>query len=114
MCIRDSVIDEQNAKFENSLREYDLSHEADLRFSSARLDVNMCDDGMSFPPPESGLEEVLDPPLTISPIVAPSSLSTPRDTTEGALSLTISPLPLAQCTELKVGESFRDDASMYK
>ena len=107
------VIDEQNAKFENSLREYDLSHETDLRFISARLDVNTCDDGVSFPPLESALKEVLDPPPTISPIVAPSLLSTLGDTTKDVLSLTISPLTVALYTKLKVGESFRDDASMY-
>ena len=53
----------------------DLSREADLRFSSARLDVHFCDDGESFPPPESGLEEVLDPPPTILPFIAPSLFS---------------------------------------
>jgi len=61
------------------MREYDLSHETDLRFSSLRLDVKFCDGGVSFPPLESGLEEVLDPPLTTVPFVAPSSFSTSVD-----------------------------------
>ena len=58
------TIDEQHIKIVNSMREYDLSRETDLRFSSTRLDVNFCDDGDRFPPLESGLEEVLDPPPT--------------------------------------------------
>ena len=57
------------------MQEYDLSRETDLRFSSARLDVNFCDDGASFPPLEFRLEEVLDPPPTTLPFVAPSSFN---------------------------------------
>ena len=52
-----------------------------------------------------GLEEVIDPPLTSLPFVAPSLPSTPRDTTEGVLCLFSSPLPLAQCTGLEMNES---------
>ena len=55
------------------MREYDLSHETDLRFSSPKLDVCLCDDGASVPPLESGLETVLDPSLATLPLVAPSS-----------------------------------------
>jgi len=73
------TINEQQIEFANKMGEYDLSHETDLRFSSHRLDVNFCDDGASFPPLESGLEEVVDPPLitpvTTLPFVAPSSFN---------------------------------------
>jgi len=58
------AINEQQIEFVKKMREYDLSHETDLRFSSPRLDVNFCDDGASFHPLESGLEEVIDPSLT--------------------------------------------------
>ena len=50
-----------------------------FRFSSARLDVNFCDDGVSFPPLESELEKVIDPPLTTLLFVAPSSFSASVD-----------------------------------
>ena len=69
------TIDEQHIKIVNSMWEYDLSRETDLRFSSTRLDVNFYDDGESFPPLESGPEEVLDPPPTTLSFVAPSSFS---------------------------------------
>jgi len=63
------TINEQQIEFANKIREYDLSHETGLRFSTPRLDVNFWDDGASFPLLESGLEEVLDPPLTTVPFV---------------------------------------------
>ena len=69
------------AEFVNAQREYDLSPETDLSSSAPRLDVNLCDDGASFPPLESGLEDVLDHPSTTSLIVAPSSLNTLWDNT---------------------------------
>jgi len=43
------IINEQHIEIVNRIREYDLLRETDLRFSSARLDVNFCDDGASFP-----------------------------------------------------------------
>ena len=54
-----------------------------------------------------------DSPLTPSPLVTPSSFSTPTDTTEGVLTLPTFALSLAQFTRLKVGERFRDAASPY-
>jgi len=69
------TIDEKHIKIVNSMREYDLSRETDLRFSPTRLDVNFYNDGESFPPLVSGLEEVLDPPPTTLPSIAPSSFS---------------------------------------
>jgi len=60
------------------MREYDLSYETDLRFSSPKFDVYLCDDGVSFTPLEFGLEVVLDPYLTTSSLVAPPSPITLR------------------------------------
>jgi len=69
------IINEQHIEIVNRMREYNLSRETDLRFSSARLDAKFCDDGASFPPLESELEEVLDPSPTTLSFVAPSSFS---------------------------------------
>ena len=46
--------------------------------------------------------------IPVSPVTQ-SSLSNPRDITEGVLSLPISLISLTQCTGFKVGEPFRDD-----
>ena len=97
------------AEFVNAQREYDLSPETDLSSSAPRLDVNLCDDGASFPPLESGLEDVLDPPLTTSPLVAPSLPSTLKD---NAMTYLDPPFPLAQSTEFEVSEIFCVDASI--
>jgi len=72
------TIDKQRVELEVKMREFDLSHQIDLKFSSPKLDVCLCDDGLSFSPLESGLEAVLDPFLTTLPLVAPSSTSTLR------------------------------------
>ena len=79
---------------------------------------------MSFPfPLESSFIDVtlsidpgkaFDPPLTPSSLVAPSLPSTPKDTTEDTLRLLSSPLPLAQCTRLEMGDSSRGDASFIE
>ena len=60
-------------EFEFKMREFDLSHETNLKFSSPKLDVCLCDDGAFFAPLESGLEAVLDPSLATLPLVAPFS-----------------------------------------
>lgn len=100
------TMNEQQIQFAKKMREYDLTNETDLRFSSPRLNVNMCDDGASFPPLESELREILDPPLTTLPIVAPSSLSTFRNNTVFIMTFLNRPSPLAQSTEFKIGETF--------
>jgi len=66
------TMNEQQVKFTNKMREYDLSHETDLRFSSPRLDVYLCNDGASYPPLESGLEAEFDPLLTTPFLIASS------------------------------------------
>jgi len=77
------------------MREFDLSHETDLRFSSPKLDVCLCDDGVSFSRLESGLEVVLDPSLITLPLLAPFSPSTHRDNTTFNMLLPDPPFPLA-------------------
>jgi len=64
--------DKQRVEFEIKMRDFDLSHDTDLRFSSPKLEFCLCDDSVSFPPLESELEVVLDPPLATLPLVAPS------------------------------------------
>jgi len=88
------IMNRQQAEFRNKMREFDLSHETDLRFSSPKLDVSLCDDGASFTPLESRLEVVLDRSLTIS-LVVPPSPSTLRDNTTFNMTLPDPPLPLA-------------------
>ena len=65
----------------------------------------MCDDGVSFPPLESGLEAVLDPSLTTVPLVAPSSPSTLREHTAFSMTSLDPPLPFAQSTAFEIGET---------
>ena len=64
-------MNKQQAEFDSEMREYDQSHEIDLRFGSPKLDVCLCDDGASFTPLESELEAILDPSLTTPSLVAP-------------------------------------------
>jgi len=66
----------------------------DPRFHSPELNVNLCDDGESFPSLESGLEEVFDPPSTTLHTVAPSSSSTLRDNTTSITTFPDTPYPL--------------------
>jgi len=42
------TMNKQQVEFANKMREYGLSHEIDLKFSSPKLDVCLCDDGASF------------------------------------------------------------------
>jgi len=88
-------MNKQQVEFANKMREYDMSHETDLRLSSLRLDFYLCDDGVSFPPLESGLEVVLDPPMTTSSLIIPSSPSTFRDNTMLIMTFPDPPFSLA-------------------
>ena len=94
------------------MREFDLSHKTDLRFSSPKHDVCLCDDGASFTPLESGLEAVLDPSLTTPSLVAPPLPSTLRDHTTFNMTLPDPPLPLAPSTGFEVGKTFTVNASV--
>jgi len=75
------------------MREYGLPHETNLRFSSPKLDVCLCDNGASFSPLDSELEVLLDPPLTTPSLVAPSSPSTCRDNTMLIMTFPDPPFP---------------------
>jgi len=77
------------------MREYDLSHETNLRFSSPKLDGCLCDDGASFSPLESVLGAVLDPPLTTLSLVVAPPPSTFGANTIFNMTLPDRPLPLA-------------------
>ena len=89
------TVNEQQIVFANKIREYDLSPETDLSSGSSILEVNLCDDGASCLTLESGLEEVLDPPLTALPLVSPSLTSTLRDNTPLYTTYPNPPFPLA-------------------
>ena len=77
------------------MQEYDLSYKTDLSVNFSELDVNLCDDGASSLTLESRLEEVLDPPSTTLPLVAPSLPSTLRDNTSFLMTFLDPPFPLA-------------------
>ena len=79
-----------------------------VRFSSPRLDVNFCDDGASFPHLESGLEEVLNPPPTTLPFVAPSSFSISVDEDDLCFELGIVSTLVPDCRETSLGSSCVD------
>ena len=81
---------------------------------SPRPKASLYDDYNSYVPLEANstidtslanLREAFDRPLNSSPFVAPSSLSTRKDTTEGVLSLLASLFHLDQCTCLEMDES---------
>jgi len=89
------TMNEQQIEFANKIQEYDLSPEPDLSSSSPRPDVNLCDDSTSFPPIESGLDEVLNPPLTTLLTVALSYPNTLRDSTAFIMTFLDTHSPLA-------------------
>ena len=62
----------------------------------------------------TNLEEVFDPPLTSLPLVAPSFFSTPIAASINDLTLLASPLPLALCTRLEMGEISKGDVSVLE
>jgi len=99
------TINKQQVEFANKMREYDLSHKTDLRFSSSKVDVYLCDVGASFSPLESRLEVVLDPLLSTPSLVAPSSPNTFRDNTMLIMTFPAPPFPLAQSIKFEVGET---------
>jgi len=99
------TIDKQRVELEFKMREFNLSCKTDLMFSSPKLDVCLCDDGVSFLPLESKLEVVLEPALPTLSLAAPSSPSTLRDNTIFNTLLPDPSLPLAQSMEFKVGDT---------
>jgi len=63
------------------------------------LESNIVDDA-----PSTDLEELFDPLLTSSPLVAPSFSNTPVATSVNDVILLTPPVPLAQCMGLEIGE----------
>ena len=57
---------------------------------------------------------MFDPSLNSLPLVAPSIFSTSLATGVSDLTLLASPLPVAQCTELEMGEISRSDVSVLE
>jgi len=72
----------------------------------------LCDDDASFPSLESGLEVVLDPPLTTPSVIAPSSPSTFRDNTMFIMTFADPPFPLTQSMMFEVGETLGTNTSV--
>jgi len=70
------------------MREYDPSHETDLRFGSPKL------------------EAICSPSLTMPTLVASSSLSTLRGNTAFIMTLPNPPFPLAHSAKFEIGETF--------
>jgi len=106
------IMNERQIEFANKMREYDLSPKTSLSSSFSRLDVNVCDDGASFPPLESGLGEIIDRPLTTLSIVAPSLPSPYRSNTALIMTFLDIPSPLAQSMEFEIGETFGVSANV--
>jgi len=76
---------------------------------SLPLESNVVDDT-----PLTNLEEVFDPPVTSSLLVAPSLSNTLIATSISDSTLLASPLPLAQCTGLEMCEISRGDVSILE
>ena len=115
------TMNEQHENFVNEMREFGLLHETDPSLPIPRPESSLYDDYESFLPLESNiiddapltnLEEVLNPPLTYSPLIAPSSSGSPLVTSTTDPTLLDSPFPLAQCMGLEMGEIFRGDVSV--
>ena len=107
---------ERHEHFVSEMREFVSLHEIDPSLPIPKLECSLYDDYESSLPLESSvvddasltdLEEVFDPPLTYSPLVAPSFSRTPASTSISDLTLFAPPLPLALRTGLEMGEAFR-------
>ena len=79
------IMNEQQLKLTNFIREHDLSHQIDPRLRSPEPNGNLCDDGESFPTIESELEKVFDLPSTTLPYVGLSSPNTLTDNTSSLM-----------------------------
>ena len=96
--------------FASEMRECGLLHENDPCLSSPTLEVSLYNGHESSVPLELATLEK-DVPLIFLPFLATSLSSTPRDTTIDVLTLLTSPLPLAYCTRIEIGESSRGESS---
>jgi len=95
-------------------------HQVDPSLPCPSLEARLCDDCESSlllesndvdDAPLTDLGEVFDPPLTSLTFVTPSFSNAPMDTSVSDSILLVSPLPLAQCTGLEMGETSLGDAS---
>jgi len=102
------------------MREFGLLHETDPSLPSSKLEATLFNDCESSLPLESDFVDdahlinpnvELDPPLTSLLLIAPSFSNTPIDTIVSDLALLASPLPLAQCIGLEMGDFSRGDVS---
>jgi len=98
------TMNEQQELFVNEVREFDLLHKTDISLPVPRLESSLYDDYESSlslesnvvdDAPLANLKEVMDPPLTSLPLVAPSFSSTLGATSVIDSTLLASPLPLA-------------------
>jgi len=117
------TMNEQHTHFAGEVREFGLLHEINPSLPFPRLKACLYDDCKSFLPLESnvvddthstGLEELFDTPLTFLPFLASSFSNTLTDTTISVLLLLVSPLPIAQCMGLEMGEPCKDNVSVIK
>ena len=101
------TMNERREHFVSEMRKCGLLHDIEPSVPIPRLESSLYNDYESSLPLESnivdvapltGLEEVVDPPCTYSPLVAPSTSSTPIVTSTSDSILLDSPFPLAQCT----------------
>jgi len=110
------TMNEQHERFVSRMRECGLLHETDPSLRCPSLEARLYDNCKSSLSLESNivddahltdLGEAFDPPLTPLTFVAPSFSSTPIDTSVSYSFLLASPLPLAQCMGLEMGETSR-------
>ena len=114
------TMNKQQEHFVSRIRECRLLHETNPSLPCPGLEASLYDDCESSLPLESkvvdatpltDLGKAFDSPLTSLPFVTPSFSSTPLDTNVSDSILLASPLPLAQCMGLEMGETSWVDAS---
>jgi len=117
------IMNEQHEHFVSEVREFGLLHETDPSLPIPRLESSLYDDQESSLPIESNvvddapltdLKEVFDPSLTSLPLVALSFSHTAIASSISDSTLLASPLPLAQCTGLEMGQISSGDVSLLE
>ena len=105
------------------MREFGLLHETNPNLPIPRLESSLHNDYESSlflefnvvdDEPMTNLEEVLGPPLTSLSLVAPSLPSTPVATSVSDSTFLASPVPLAQCLGLEMGEIFSASVRVFE
>jgi len=117
------TMNERKVHFVNEIRDFSLLHEIDHSLYFPRLEASFYDDCESSLPLESNvvndkpltnLKKVFDHPLASLSFVISSFSSIPMDTSVSDLTLLASPLPLACCMGLEMGEISRVSASVLE